>query len=257
MFFDNPESSFRLLDVIELNQKNINIKNTQRNFNALSFRISANTKLINKDKDYILKDNSVCFVPNNLDYTRISKNDQLIVVHFLSNDLLLTDIEFFYPKNYNVLLEKFYKILKCWNSKEIGYQFKCTALFNEILYECYVETYIPQNQQSPIADSVKFMQEVFNQPTITIKEIADKSFISEVYFRKLFKKEYGISPSKYIANLRLQNAIYLIETNCYTLTEVAELSGYTDYSYFSAEFKKAKGIPPSKYFYNFNGQLNG
>ncbi len=251
MFFDNPEVSFRLLDIIELNQKNINIKNTKRNFNAMSFRISADTKLIDRDKEYLLKDNSICFVPNNLDYTRISKIDQLIVVHFLSNDSLLTDIEFFYPQNPAVLLEKFYEILKHWNSKEIGYQYKCNALFNEILYECYLETYIPQKPQSTIANSVKFMKEVFNQPAITIKEIAEKSFISEVYFRKLFKKEYGISPSKYIANLRLQNAIYLMETNYYTLTEIAELSGYTDYSYFSTVFKKAKGIPASKYFYNF------
>ncbi len=251
MFFDNPEVSFKLLDVIELNQKNINIKHTQRNFNAISFRISANAKLINKDREYILKDNSVCFVPNSLNYTRISKYDHLIVIHFLSNDLFLTDIDSFYPENHKTLLQKFYEILKCWNSKETGYQYKCNALFNEILYECFVETYIPQKSQSLIDNSVKFMKKVFNQPAITIKEIADKSFISEVYFRKLFKKQYGISPSKYIANLRLQNALYLIETNCYTLTEVAELSGYTDYSYFSAEFKKAKGIPPSKYFYSF------
>ena len=35
--------------------------------------------------------------------------------------------------------------------------------------------------------------------------------MSEVYFRKLFKAEYGISPQKYIIKLRLEKASELIK----------------------------------------------
>ena len=75
--------------------------------------------------------------------------------------------------------------------------------------------------------------------------------MSEVYFRKLFKKEYGIPPQKFIINLRIQNAIGLISTGYYSLTDVAFASGYNDYKYFSTEFKKIIGISPSKYIYNY------
>ena len=91
----------------------------------------------------------------------------------------------------------------------------------------------------------------YKKSDLSIKEIADKSFMSEVYFRKLFKEEYGVSPQKYIVSLRIQNAEGLISTGYYSLKEVAYLSGYTDYKYFSVEFKKNVGVSPSKYLYNY------
>ena len=91
----------------------------------------------------------------------------------------------------------------------------------------------------------------YKKSDLSIKEIADKSFMSEVYFRKLFRLEYGVSPQKYIIRLRIQNAVGLISTGYYSLKEVAYLSGYTDYKYFSVEFKKAMGISPSDYLYNY------
>ena len=91
----------------------------------------------------------------------------------------------------------------------------------------------------------------YKKGDLSIKEIADKSFMSEVYFRKLFKEEYGISPQKYIIDLRIQNAIGLISAGYYSLKEVAYMSGYHDYKYFSVEFKKAMGVSPSEYVYNY------
>ena len=45
MFFGNDIISFILLDVLELKQKNVNMHNNKRNFNALSFRFRADTVL--------------------------------------------------------------------------------------------------------------------------------------------------------------------------------------------------------------------
>ena len=92
----------------------------------------------------------------------------------------------------------------------------------------------------------------YKKSDLSIKEIADKSFMSEVYFRKLFKEEYGISPQKYIIDLRIQNAVGLISVGYYSLKEIAYMSGYNDYKYFSVEFKKIVGVSPSEYLYNPN-----
>ena len=56
------------------------------------------------------------------------------------------------------------------------------------------------------------MLENYTSCDLTIKEIADKAFISEVYFRKLFKESYGTSPQKYLIELRINNAKTLIAT---------------------------------------------
>ncbi len=77
------------------------------------------------------------------------------------------------------------------------------------------------------------------------KYLLDKLRLSTVYFRKLFKEIYGISPMKHIINLRIEYAINLMSTGYYSLYEIAKLSGYDDYSYFSSEFKRIKGGVPS------------
>ena len=92
----------------------------------------------------------------------------------------------------------------------------------------------------------------YKKSDLSIKEIADRSYMSEVYFRKLFKEEYGVSPQKYVKNLRIQNAVGLISAGYYSLKEIAYMSGYNDYKYFSVEFKKKIGVSPSEYLYNYN-----
>ena len=251
MFFEKEDLTIKILDVIELDQENINMHNVNRNFNALSFRISADTLLDTGDKKYQLADNSICFVPAYIEYSRISNNDKLIVVHFDTINYFFNEIEFFQTSKAEIYETLFKEMLYYWNAKENGYIYQCTSIFHKILYECHKENYSSPERINPIYPSVKFIENNFKNPNITIDEIAKQSFMSTVYFRKLFGKIYGISPKKYLINLRIRYAINLIETGYYSLYEVAKLSGYADYSYFSSEFKRITSISPSKYLYNF------
>ena len=251
MFFDNDMISFNLLDVLELKQKNVNMYNSKRNFNALSFRLKADTILKSKSDTFQMKDNYISFVPSRLDYRRVSKIDELIVIHFEVINCNARDIEFFKVKNPEAFQKLFTSILECWNHKEVGYKYKCSAIFNDILALCYLENYKPKPVESKIKKSVDYLLKHYNDCDLSIKVIAEQSFVSEVYFRKLFKAKYGISPQKYIIRLRIQCAKELISTGYYPLKEIALMSGYTDYKYFSTEFKKQVGISPSDYVYNY------
>ena len=252
MFFGNDIISFNLLDVLELKQKNVNMHNNKRNFNALSFRFRADTVLKSETDVFHMKDNYVSFVPSNLDYSRVSEIDELIVVHFEVINCNARDIEFFEAKNPDAFLKLFTSILECWNHKEVGYKYKCSAIFNEILALCCIENYKPKPLESKIKKSVDYLLSHYNDCDLSINVIAEQSFISEVYFRKLFKAEYGFSPQKYIIHLRIQYAKQLISTGYYSVKEIALMSGYTDYKYFSTEFKKQVGVSPSDYVYNYN-----
>ena len=252
MFFEKELISFTILEVLELKQKNANLYNSGRNFCALSFRTRANTVLKTKYDEFSLKDGDVLFVPARLDYNRSSKIDEMIVVHFETANCTTKDIEFFSPQNPEDFKKLFENILDCWNKKEAGYKYKCAALFNEILLLCYRQNAKAKPASSSIQRSVDFLLNNYKNPNLTIKEIAAESFISEVYFRKLFKDENGISPQKYIIRLRIQYAKKLISTGYYSLKEIALMAGYTDYKYFSTEFKKLVGVSPSEYFYNYS-----
>lgn len=252
MFFNKESLSFKILDVIELIQKNVNMFNSERNYNALSFRVHADTYLKTETDEYHMKDNFVSYVPARLDYIRTSRVDEMIVVHFDTTDYFTRQIEYFEAKKPEILAKLFRSISDCWNKKEIGYKYKCSALLYEIFAECYVQNFKPQPQTSKIQNSVDYIFKNYKNSELTMSEIAKQSFMSEVYFRKLFKKEYKMSPQKYIIKLRIQNALSLIATGYFSLKEIAYMSGYNDYKYFSTEFKKAVGVSPSEYLYNYN-----
>lgn len=68
-----------------------------------------------------------------------------------------------------------------------------------------------------------------------------------MYFRKLFREAYGISPLKFINQLRIKRAKKLLKTGYYRVGESATLSGFDDMKYFSTVFKKSVGLAPTEY----------
>ncbi len=252
MFFEKEMLSFTILDVVALKQQDIHRFDSSRNFNALSYRIHADTVLKTRKKEYPMQDNMVAYVPARLDYSRHSAYDELIAVHFETTDYTTREIECFMPTDAQPISALFHEILDCWSRKETGYRYQCAAILYEIFAECYKQNYKQDAKLPKIQPSVDYIHENYKNAELSIKEIAEKSFMTEVYFRKLFKAQYGVSPQKYIINLRMQNAVGLIATGYYSLKEVAAMSGYNDYRYFSTEFKRMYGVTPSEYSYNYD-----
>lgn len=97
----------------------------------------------------------------------------------------------------------------------------------------YVKRYIDQN---------------YYKNELTLDLIADNIGISRYYMCKEFHKKYGISPGKYLREIRISNACRLLTTNDnYTLQKIAQSVGYSNDNYFGKVFKAEKGISPAKY----------
>ena len=70
------------------------------------------------------------------------------------------------------------------------------------------------------------------------------------YLRKLFQKELGVTPHKYLIDKRLQIAAEVLvnnDNNGSTIADIALMCGLHDPLYFSKMFKKKYGIAPSYY----------
>lgn len=81
--------------------------------------------------------------------------------------------------------------------------------------------------------------------TITYKDFNNVFGYNEKYISMIFKEELGVSPSKYIIQLRLSMAKNLMKENPDALLkDVAEAVGYDDPFYFSRVFKNSEGISP-------------
>ena len=64
---------------------------------------------------------------------------------------------------------------------------------------------------------------------------------------QLFKKFYGVTPIKYINQLKLKRAKELLYSGMYSVSEAAYHSGFSDLSHFCRFFKKNIGVLPSEY----------
>jgi len=73
------------------------------------------------------------------------------------------------------------------------------------------------------------------------------------YLRKLFQKEMGLTPLKYMTDLRMKKAKSMLLadwTREYSVAEVAAECGFSDALYFSRVFKKYYGCSPSEFAKN-------
>lgn len=81
---------------------------------------------------------------------------------------------------------------------------------------------------------------------ISNRELAEVIHLSEDRFNHLFKESMGMSPLQYTNELRLRKAMGLLKKGDYTMAEIADKVGFTDYNHFGRQFRKYYGCPPSE-----------
>ena len=82
---------------------------------------------------------------------------------------------------------------------------------------------------------------------VDFSAIASRQFVSASYLSRIFHDRIGVSPSKYLTDLRMQTARKLLADTELSVREVAEKVGYTDPFYFSKAFKSAAGVNPTQF----------
>lgn len=247
MIFEQEAFAFEIKSVFSLDQVNNKSWNENRPHDALSFRFEADTIMETDTQQIELYDNHICYVPAHVDYMRTAKRDKLIVVDFQTFRQTAKEIEVFCPEHHRKYAELFRQILQCWEEKKGAYKHEASAILNRIFAELYQDTCSIGSKTTKIGPSLSYMKENYLKKDFSLQETANRSQISETYFRKLFKEEMGVSPKKYVIRQRMEHAAYLIRTGYFTLQEIADRCGYEDYKHFSTEFKKIEGVSPSEY----------
>ncbi len=125
------------------------------------------------------------------------------------------------------------------------------------LIACYLSAYQNVHQLSPIVEEIE-SNIIQNYPdsNYMLDEYLRSLHFSYDYLRKLFKKELGVTPHKYLHDKRLKTAADMLSSSysdSSSIAEIAQSCGFREPLYFSRMFKKKYGVAPSYYL---NSQQN-
>lgn len=199
--------------------------------------------------EYTVNAGDVFYLPYQSVYT--------MYIHTEDYRFIFCDFEFSQSPTVSVLFQTlknidilFLKLLNVFRSSiKSKYTLCMSVLYNiyNVLQQSSAPAYLSNDKKNIIADTKRFMEENFSNTSLDISTLANQMEISEVYFRKLFKSQYNISPLKYLNSLRLKNAMALMKHPFLSLEECARQSGFSSLQYFCRLFKKELGISPGKY----------
>ncbi|MBO7663026.1 MAG: helix-turn-helix domain-containing protein, partial [Clostridia bacterium] len=98
-----------------------------------------------------------------------------------------------------------------------------------------------------ISQVIRYMEEHFSDPEISITALADSFEMSTARFSVSFKEKMGMSPLEYLTLLRVEYAKELLATTELTIREISAQSGYYDPGSFIRRFKQVTGETPLQY----------
>ena len=71
--------------------------------------------------------------------------------------------------------------------------------------------------------------------------------MNKFYLSHAFKREYGVSPINYMISKRIEESKYLLAETDLSMTQIAQLLGFSSLSYFSQVFRRTQSVTPMEY----------
>lgn len=246
MYFSDKAIKGEILSVLELSWKQQDLHSGLKPYHALSFRIKGGSKMISDDDTVRAATGDMLLVPAHYPYRQISEKEELIVVHFLSDTPLPRRIVKFTPQDPAYYETKFRDLLSAWSRRASGYQYECQSIFARILFKAEQQANNAYTAHDPLCEIMEYISEHFTDRDMSLETLARRHGMSGAYLRRQFSERYGIPPMRYIQKSRLRLAKALLQTNYYSIEQVAEKCGFSNVYYFSSFIKKETGLPPSK-----------
>ena len=122
------------------------------------------------------------------------------------------------------------------------------GLFYLLLDAVITETEAQTNEHRHLINQAKALLQ--DASALSVGEIAKKCAVSESSLRQIFKAQTGTTPAQYRTDVKLKQAVYLLESTDLTVHEIAEKLNFFDAAYFCKVFRSRVGITPGQYARN-------
>lgn len=112
-------------------------------------------------------------------------------------------------------------------------------------------SYALQNQKAkPLPSKIElakqFIDTHYREP-IGLKEIAEAAGKSKFHLTREFEKKLGVTPTRYLTEVRLEHSAKLLVSSTEHLESIAKQVGFAGANYFGKVFMKHIGVSPTQY----------
>ena len=146
-----------------------------------------------------------------------------------------------------------HNVLREMELKHPGYEDVCQA-YTEILVIRLMRNIaisaggdLQGSSDNPQCATVKRYIELHFKESLTLDQLAAEAHMNKYYLAHVFKREYGVSPIHYMISLRIEESKYLLSETDLTMSQIAQILGFSSPSYFSQAFRKTHGTSPMDY----------
>ena len=237
-------------------EKNTKAKRTNRPSWAIVIKYEGETVYMSKGKSYLSDIQNLVILPKGCSYEWCCTHSGHYSIIEFESELVCDDIFSFSVNSSEKILKLFKELEYKRTLKKPMYQIESIRDTYSILLtltQTMSKKYLPTEKRSKISPALDYIAKNYNMD-ITNEDLARLTGLSTVYFRKLFTEVLGISPIKYVHELRIKKAKEMLKSDYSSISNIAQSLGYLNIYDFSRAFKKYVGISPSKYEKQLNNR---
>lgn len=200
-------------------------------------------------KEYVADENHVLFFPVGTSYSMyLDREGECTVIEFdvVDNGELPTCSSFLTDGD-ETIAETVKNIIHYWDLRGPAYHSKCLSEIYSLLTQIstiQAYAYTLASKYRLIHRSVKFIERNYHRQDLYTATLADMSDIGETYYRNIFQSVFGVPPTRYIQQYRVDKAKELLVSGSGTVDQIAVAVGFANASYFCKVFKTITGLTP-------------
>lgn len=144
-------------------------------------------------------------------------------------------------------------ILREMEQKNTGYEDVCQAYMEILIIRLMRNTALAVPAEPQVASgnrqcaAVKRYIDLHFKEPLTLEQLAEDAHMNKYYLSHAFKRVYGISPINYMITKRLEESKYLLAETDLSMSQIAQLLGFSSLSYFSQVFRRTQSVSPMEY----------
>lgn len=144
-------------------------------------------------------------------------------------------------------------ILREMEQKHPGYEDVCQAYMEILIIRLMRNTALAVPTEPQVVSgnrqcaSVKRYIDLHFKEALTLEQLAEEAHMNKYYLSHAFKREYGTSPINYMITKRIEESKYLLAETDLSMSQIAQLLGFSSLSYFSQVFRRTQSATPMEY----------